>query len=78
MTLRPDSVVVEDTVNDAESLGSIPGSAKLDTVSPTIRHRCDVSSELHCPGSNPLDGPRHSLHALGHYHEYSEDLIILK
>ena len=27
-------------------LGAIPGPVKLDTVSPTTRHRCDVSSEL--------------------------------
>ena len=29
------------------------------------RHRCDVSSELYCPGATVLrgDGPRQSLHA---------------
>ena len=36
-----------------EAWGSIPGPVKLDTVSPTIRHRCDVSSELCCPGAKP-------------------------
>ena len=30
--------------------GSILGPLKSDTVSPTARHRCDVSSELCCPG----------------------------
>ena len=33
--------------------GLIPGPVKLDTVSPTARHRCDVSSELCCPGAKP-------------------------
>ena len=28
---------------------SVPGWVKSDTVSPTARHRCDVSSELCCP-----------------------------
>ena len=33
--------------------GSIPGSVKSDVVSPSARHRCDVSSELCCPGVKP-------------------------
>ena len=33
--------------------GLIPGSIKLDTVLPTTRHRCDVSSELCCPVTKP-------------------------
>ena len=36
-----------------EVLGSILGLVKLDTVSPSARHRCDVSSELCRPGANP-------------------------
>ena len=37
-----------------EKIGdSIPWSVKSDTVSPTARHRCDVSSELCCLGSEP-------------------------
>ena len=34
-----------------EVWGSIPGSVKSDTVSPTACHRCDVSSELCCQGA---------------------------
>ena len=30
---------------------SIHGPGKLDTMSPTARHRCHVSSELHCPNA---------------------------
>ena len=30
---------------------SITGAVKSDTVSPTARHHCDVSSELCCPGA---------------------------
>ena len=29
------------------------GSGQIYTVSPTTRHRCDVSSELCCPGAKP-------------------------
>ena len=36
-----------------EVWGSIPGPVKSDTVSPTARHRCDVSSELCSPGAKP-------------------------
>ena len=36
-----------------EIWGSIPGPIKSDAVSPTARHRCDVSSELCYPGANP-------------------------
>ena len=32
---------------------SIPGSVKSDSVSPTVRHRCNVSSELCCPSAKP-------------------------
>ena len=35
---------------DLEIIGSLPGSVKSDTVSPAVRHRCDVSSELCCSG----------------------------
>ena len=36
-----------------EACGSIPGLVKSDTMSPTACHRCDVSSELCCPGAKP-------------------------
>ena len=33
--------------------GSFLDPVKSDTVSPMVRHRCDVSSELCCPGAKP-------------------------
>ena len=36
-----------------EDLDSIPGLVKSNAVSPTARHRCDVSSELCCPDAKP-------------------------
>ena len=36
-----------------KSLGSILRPVKSDTVLPTTRHRCDVSSELCCPVAKP-------------------------
>ena len=60
---------------------SNPESIKSHTISPTARHRCNVSSELCCPSAYSVaaagDGPRHSLHASAsaYYHEYNEDLI---
>ena len=37
----------------AGGLASIPGPVKSDTVSPTARHRCNVTLELCCPGAKP-------------------------
>ena len=34
-------------------LGSIPGAGQIGTLSPTARHRCDVSLDLCCPGAMP-------------------------
>ena len=39
--------------NIAGSLGSIPGPVESNAVSPMARCRCDVSSEMCCPGANP-------------------------
>ena len=39
--------------NGAEGLGFDSRAGQMDTVSPTTRHRCDVSSELCCPGAKP-------------------------
>ena len=47
-------------------------------MSPTARHRCNVSLELCSPGAKPRRGPRHSLHASAYSSEYNEDLIFLK
>ena len=35
----------------ARGHGFDSGEVKSDPVSPTARHRCDVSSELCCPGA---------------------------
>ena len=40
-----------------EVSGSIPEPIKLDTVSPTARHRCKVSLKLCCPGVKPRKRP---------------------
>ena len=44
-------------VNDTAILtggpGSIPVPFKSNTLSPAAHHRCDVSSELCCPGVKP-------------------------
>ena len=50
-------------------MGSIHGPVKSDTVSPSARLRCDVSSELRCSGE---DGPRLSLRALTKYRKYTD------
>ena len=52
-------------------------AGQIGAVSPTARHRCDVSSELCSPGATGRgDGPRHSSHASAKYREYNEDLIL--
>ena len=43
--------MVEDNVIAVSGLGSITELVTSDTVSPEVRHRCDVSSELCCPGA---------------------------
>ena len=42
------SSVVKHSLLVREVWGSIPGPVKSNTVQPTARHRCDVSSELCC------------------------------
>ena len=57
--------MVEDTATDAEIWASILGPVKSDAMSPKARRRCNVSSELCCPGAKQRIEflPRHSLHA---------------
>ena len=62
LAVSPSVGLVEALLSAQEVCSSIPGSVKSDTVSPTARHRCDVSLELCCPVSRE-DGPRHSLRA---------------
>ena len=49
---------------------------KSDTVLPTARHRCDISSKgAVLPGRNDAEmGPDNSLHASAYYSEYNERL----
>ena len=52
-------VVQRDFAISASGLGFDSRPVRSNTVTPTTCHRCDVSSELCCPGAKP----RHSLHA---------------
>ena len=47
------SLVINHIAIGTEVLGMIPGPVKSNTMSPTARRRCDVSSELCCPGAKP-------------------------
>ena len=38
--------MVTTSLSVREVWGSVPGPVKSDTVSPTARHRCDISSEF--------------------------------
>ena len=49
----------------AGDLGLNSRAGQIGTVSPTARHRCEVSSELYYPGAKPRKLPRYSLHASG-------------
>ena len=64
---------------EREVRGSSLGPVKLDTVLPTARHRCDISSKgAVLPGRNDAEmGPANSLHTSAYYSEYNErfDLI---
>ena len=72
---QPVSSVFETLLLVREVLGSNIGLVKWDTVSPTGRWRCDVSSELCCPLAKPRrrDSPPVTLSS---YREYNEDLIL--
>ena len=50
-TMQPVGVVVKDTAIGAGGLGFGSRALKSDTLSPVVRHRCDVSSELCCIGA---------------------------
>ena len=51
---RPVSSVVKTSLSLREIWGSIPGPVKSDIMA---RHRCNVSSELCCPGLSAEKGP---------------------
>ena len=65
---------------EREVKGSDLGPVKSDTVLPTARHRCDISSKGAVSlGRNDADMvPTNSLHASAYYSEYNErfDLIL--
>ena len=48
---RPLSSVVKTSLPVRDVRGSIRGSVKSNTESPKALHRCDVSSDLCCPGA---------------------------
>ena len=50
---RPVSSVVKRTLSVLQVWGLVAGPVKSDIVSLMARHRCDFSSELHCPGAKP-------------------------
>ena len=59
---------------EREVRGSNLGPVKSDTVLPTARHRCDISSKgAVLLGRNDAEmGPAKSLHASAYYSEYNE------
>ena len=60
---RPVSSVLKSNAFGWKVWGSIPAPVKSDTMLPTARHRCYVSSELCCPAPSREDGSHHPLHA---------------
>ena len=69
LLMKPSSSSLE-----REVWGSNLGPVKLNTVLPTTRHRCDISSkEAMFFGRNDAKiGPADSLHASAYYSEYNE------
>ena len=65
-TNEPVGVVLKGVALSAEIRGSIPGPLKSDTLSPTVRHRCDVSSELCFPSAKPLRWAQPLVYKLRH------------
>ena len=68
--------MVTTSLSVREVLGLIPWPIKSDTVLPTARLRCDVSTVLSRRKAAEM-GPANSLHASAYYGEYNEDLIFL-
>ena len=78
---RPVGRAVTRSSLEREVWGSNLGPVKSDTVLPTARHRCDISSNgAVLPGRNDAEmGPTNSLHASAYYSEFNErfDLITM-
>ena len=71
---RPVGQAVTRSPQDRQVCGSNLGLVKSDTLLPTARHRCDISSkEAVLLGRNDAEmGPTNSLHASEYYSEYNE------
>ena len=71
-TYRPVGRAVTRSSLEREVRGSNLGPVKSDTVLPTARHRCSISSKgAVLPGRNDAEmGPANSLHASAYYSEY--------
>ena len=69
---RPVGRAVTRSSLEREVRGSNLGPVKSDTVLPTARHRCNISSKgAVLPGRNDAEmGPANSLHASAYYSEY--------
>ena len=69
---RPVGRAVMRSSLEREVRGSNLGPVKSDTVLPTARHRCNISSKgAVLPGRNDAEmGPANSLHASAYYSEY--------
>ena len=70
---RPVGQTVTRSSLKREVRGSNLGPVKSNTVLPTVRHRCDISSKVAVlPGRNDEMGPANSLHASTYCSEYNE------
>ena len=76
---RPVGRAVTRSSLEREVRGTNLGPVKSDTVLPTARHRCDVSSNgAVLPGRNDAEmGPANSLHASAYYSEYNERIDLI-
>ena len=76
---RPVGRAVTRSFLDREVGGSNLGPVKSDTVLPTVRHRCNISSKgAVLPERNDAEmGPAYSLHASAYYSEYYERLDLI-
>ena len=75
---QPVGRAVTPSSSEREVCGSNLGPVKSDTVLPTARHRCDISSkEAVLSGRNDAEmGPANSLHASAYYSEYNERFFL--
>ena len=79
LTWLPVDRTVTHSSLEREVRGSNLGPVKLDTMVPTARHRCDISSkEAVLPGRNNAEmGPANLLQASAYYIKYNERLDLI-